>query len=556
MTQHPSTPTTLTTPPDRIMHAGHALQFIPGGPVNAFDGDPRVVDDFYLGVTPVTHGTWAAFCAATKRPVPPWPMGASSAFSLGDISPGDAEAYAAFYGLRLPSTAEWQRAARGTEDTLPGPVPATLFRPREVEHPFGLQKLGHTWEWTSTPGPQGTRWVCGGHYRDQPHPRRADHGGRFGHVAVESAASVDVVLRIARDAVVEPVDQARADRSLQEATRVLTESVVRPGDWVRAGAGAGGVEVVFRAGTDSSRQALGLRLHPDGRVTPASVRLYDPQQMMFERAIDLTPVAHMLELFAVGTVAIPNFEEPVPILARDHLPGVFLNVLLRALAREQRGLPIELAGQVVQHTCFGIEAVEPVVRVWPSWVRVGFDGTIGLVPEVIGFRKRIGNYPTAGADYPEGHHPRGPATDAQQVHAAGALLFRILAPFWRAPQRSFVERYEGTWVPHPGVQSLRPDLDNDVARFIDACCAAAPADRPSVVELRHTLTRLAQPGDVGFSTLIEEALPVERAAELQAIDDLMLVDGARARSVPLTPMATLPQRLRDVVDVLARQIYN
>jgi hypothetical protein len=106
------------------------------------------------------------------------------------------------------------------------------------------------------------------------------------------------------------------------------------------------------------------------------------------------------------------------------------------------------------------------------------------------------------------------------------------------------------------VQSLRPDLDNDVARFIDACCAAAPADRPSVVELRHTLTRLAQPGDVGFSTLIEEALPVERAAELQAIDDLMLVDGARARSVPLTPMATLPQRLRDVLDVLARQIYN
>jgi hypothetical protein len=263
----------------------------------------------------------------------------------------------------------------------------------------------------------------------------------------------------------------------------------------------------------------------------------------------------MLELFAVGMVAIPGFEHPVPLLARDHLPGVFVDVLLRALAREQRGLPIDLAAQVVHHTCCGIEAVEPVVRVWPSWVRVGFDGTIGLVPEVIGFRKRMGNYPTSEADYPEGH-PRGPATDAQQVHAAGALLFRILAPFWRAPPRSSVERHEGGWVPYPGVQTLRPDLDDDVARFIDACCGAAPGERPSVMELRHTLTGLAQPGDVGFSTLIGGALPVERAEELQAIDDLMLVDGARARSVPLTPMAAPPQRLRDAVDVLARQIYN
>lgn len=537
------------------MHAGHALQFIPGGPVNAFDGDPRVVDDCYVGVTPVTHGTWAAFCAATRRPVPPWPSSVDS--PVRDIGPDDAEAYAAFFGLRLPSTAEWQRAARGTEDTLPGPMPATLVRPRGVEQPFGLQQLGHTWEWTSTPGPQGTRWVCGGHHRDQPQPRRADHGGRFGNVAVESAGSVDVVLRVARDAVVEPVLKERADRSLQEATRVLTESVVKPGDQVRAGPAVGGDEVVFRAGTDwPFRQALALRLHPDGRVTPASVRLYDPQQMMFERAIDLTPVAHMLELFAVGTVAIPGFEHPVPLLARDHLPGVFLDVLLRALAREQRGLPIDLAAQVVQHTCCGIEAVEPVVRVWPSWVRVGFDGTIGLVPEVIGFRKRTSNYPTAESDYPEGQYPRGPATDAQQVHAAGALLFRILAPFWRAPQRSFEERHEGRWVPYPGVKTLRPDLDNEVARFIDACCGAAPGERPSVVELRHTLRRLAQPGDVGFSTLIEGALPVERAEELQAIDDLMLVDGARARPVPLTPMATPPQRLRDAIDVLARQIYN
>jgi gamma-glutamyl hercynylcysteine S-oxide synthase len=69
------------------------------------------------------------------------------------VSFHEAEAYARFIGARLPTEAEWERAARRfgagsrtlVELATDGPVPVQ----RDGERPTDL--LGHVWEWTASP---------------------------------------------------------------------------------------------------------------------------------------------------------------------------------------------------------------------------------------------------------------------------------------------------------------------------------------------------------------------------------------------------------------------
>ena len=121
---------------------GAPMVLVPAGPfpmgVPAGDRDggrdeyPRhevYLDAFYIDKYEVTNGRYLAFVKATGHRVPQNPknptrnlwQGVSISESLADrpvvnVDWYDAEAYCKWAGKRLPTEAEWEKAAKGTED--------------------------------------------------------------------------------------------------------------------------------------------------------------------------------------------------------------------------------------------------------------------------------------------------------------------------------------------------------------------------------------------------------------------------------------------------------
>lgn len=73
---------------------------------------------FYIDRTEVTNAAYSQFCNATQRQLPRGFPADKLGYPVVNVTIGDARAFAAWAGKRIPKALEWEKAARGTDGRL------------------------------------------------------------------------------------------------------------------------------------------------------------------------------------------------------------------------------------------------------------------------------------------------------------------------------------------------------------------------------------------------------------------------------------------------------
>ncbi len=158
--------------------------FLMGSPAGKGDSDEQpqrrvFLDAYWIDKRPVTVGQYRTFCQATERKMPLAPdWGWQEDHPVVNVTWEEAAAYARWAGKRLPTEAEWEKAARGT-DGREYPW-GNQWDPRKCSNrgnshstqpvggypagasPYGaLDMAGNVWEWCAD-------WYGESSYRSTP----------------------------------------------------------------------------------------------------------------------------------------------------------------------------------------------------------------------------------------------------------------------------------------------------------------------------------------------------------------------------------------------------
>jgi len=188
----PSQPTTnnsgqkeITGKDGAVMVLIPAGEFMMGSPWREGDADEKLqhkvyLDAYYIDKCEVTVGQYRKYCEATGRSMPKAPVwGWIDSHPMVNVCWEDASAYARYYGKRLPTEAEWEKACRagsetrycyGDDESRLGQYAWYTSNSGNGTHPIGEKKPnawglydmhGNVWEWCSD-------WYEGDYYSNSP----------------------------------------------------------------------------------------------------------------------------------------------------------------------------------------------------------------------------------------------------------------------------------------------------------------------------------------------------------------------------------------------------
>ncbi len=163
-----------------LIPAGEFMMGSSKGETNEHPAHKVFLDAYYINKQEVTVAQYRQYCSASGKampPAPPW--GWQDSLPIGNVTWEDANAFAQFYGKRLPTEAEWEKAARADSATkyFFGDSPSKLGdytwykdNSNEMVHPvatkepnaFGLYDIyGNAAEWCSD-------WYGADYYKHSP----------------------------------------------------------------------------------------------------------------------------------------------------------------------------------------------------------------------------------------------------------------------------------------------------------------------------------------------------------------------------------------------------
>lgn len=204
------TPTWITIPTGPFLMGSDPRAAAPPFP-NEYPQQRLTLPEFRISRVPVTNRHYLQFVAATHYPTPGhWaegqPQPGTEDFPVTYISWQDAQAFCQWAGVRLPSEAEWEKAARGTDgrwwpwgDNLPdgarchfngqaqGVAPAAQSVLPVGQLPLGaspygvLDLAGNVWEWTNSRYQRYPYHVADGRETLTPPGVRVVRGGSYNH---------------------------------------------------------------------------------------------------------------------------------------------------------------------------------------------------------------------------------------------------------------------------------------------------------------------------------------------------------------------------------------